>query len=258
MAGADEAEHADLTVVTFNVHGRAAGWSARRRLLLDELAALDPDVVSLQELRTFPSHGRWIQRSLSMRAREGGPFHFLGARKRGTRGYESIGLLTRLAVLESRVLMLGVGGRVALRARLVSPGGRPFDFYATHFQHGGGAEAARLQASRVILEGIAQRDIPAVVAGDLNAGPTSETINALFGQLRSAHAGIHGQEPERTVPTDPARPGAVLDYILVTPDIKVLSAARAFEARDPGGRTASDHYGLVARLSLTAVQSVDQ
>ena len=240
-----------LVVATLNVHGRGPRWHARREPLVDQLVALQPDVIALQELRTWPSQGRWLASALNGRVPR--TYAFVGARKRGWQGYEGVGVLTRLPVHERHVIGLGRGGRVALRCRL-DDGSGTFDFHSVHFQHGGGAGETRLQAARILMDHTgAQPHLPAIIAGDLNAQPSSRTLALLGTHFRSAHAAAHGDEPERTCPTDLAIRPLVLDYILVSPSITVSSANLAFTERDHAGETVSDHFGLVATIELASI-----
>jgi endonuclease/exonuclease/phosphatase family metal-dependent hydrolase len=230
-----------VTVAVLNAHGRGPRWRHRRRRLVEEITRLDLDAIALQELRTWPSQGRWLGRALTP------AYAFTGARKRGWRGYEGVGVLTRLPILEREVLNLGEGGRVAVRCRLAA-GEQAFDFYSAHFQHGGNKGDVRLRSAERVLDWIAANGVPAVLAGDLNGPPESRALKLLQESMRSAHVCVHGCEPTGT-----ARPldrGIVLDYILVSDGIEVVDARVAFDAESPPGQTISDHIGLVAKLRL--------
>ncbi|MEX0782423.1 MAG: endonuclease/exonuclease/phosphatase family protein [Dehalococcoidia bacterium] len=245
----------EIKVSTLNVHGRGPGWRARRVELVRQLVALDVDAISLQELRTWPSQGAWLARAssppgpLSTRPWRGGAraYTFVGARKRGLRGYEGIGVVTRLPVLEREIVPLGAGGRVALRCRL-DVGGTAFDLYSVHFQHGSMTGDIRLRGAERLLTTIEARGGPAVVAGDLNGPPESRALQLLTGTLRSTQVVVHGMEPASTVA--PVERGTVLDYILVSDGIEVLGAGLAFDEPGPGGEMVSDHLGLVSRIRL--------
>jgi endonuclease/exonuclease/phosphatase family metal-dependent hydrolase len=232
-----------VTVATLNVHGRGPRWRSRRVELVRQLVELDVDAIALQELRTWPSQGRWLV------AASPTGYAFAGARKHGIRGYEGIGIVTRLPMREREIVRLGPGGRVALRCRLEAGGGT-FDLYSVHFQHGGSAGEVRLRAAERLLEVVDRRDGPVVVAGDLNGPPESRAVKLLTESLRSAHMVAKGREPASTVV--PVERGVVLDYILVSEGIEVVEARVAFDEVGASGETVSDHLGLVARLQLPA------
>ena len=163
-------------------------------------------------------------------------------------------VLSRLPVLERAKLKLGGQNRVAQRVT-VAAGDGVLDFYNTHLASKG--EDVRTAQARRLLEWMDERSaVPQVLVGDLNARPNAASIQLLATRLRSAYAAVHGQEPEKTVPT-PLRVGAtgrgsVLDYIFVNPLVEVHEAWRTFEEADPTDEhlVASDHYGLAAVISL--------
>src|SRR5687768_6807650 len=126
------------------------------------------------------------------------------------------------------------------------------DVYNAHLGLGG--EVLRsAQAQRLLDWMDGRRPGPAVLMGDLNARPGSPTIELLSGRLRSAHVAVHGCEPPRTVPTPlrlaAAGAGSVLDYVFVNDVVEVADARLAFDEVE-GPLCASDHYGLVADLTL--------
>ena len=98
-------------------------------------------------------------------------------------------------------------------------------------------------------------DIPKVLVGDLNAGPTSSTLRLLGERFRSAHAIAHGEDPAKTWPT-PLRPGvgtgSVIDYVLVDHSVEVLGAELTFDRAAPTDPTlfASDHFGIAATVTV--------
>ncbi len=206
--------------------------------------------MALQELNTWPSHGQWLAEALRVRERGDRRYTFTGARKRGAAGIESIGVISRLPVVERQAILLGFGGRVAVRCRLVADD-REVDFYCAHFHHGAATGHVRLAAARTLLAEMEGRaGVPAILAGDLNGPPGSRALALLSERMRSAFAVANGDEPERTVPTNLRYPPLVLDYILVSGEFHVIDADLAFTERDANGETASDHFGLAATLRL--------
>jgi endonuclease/exonuclease/phosphatase family metal-dependent hydrolase len=136
-----------------------------------------------------------------------------------------------------------------------APDGGVLDVYNTHLGLGG--EVLRSAQARRILDWMdGRRPAPVVLLGDLNARPGSPTIELLAGRLRSAHLTVHGCEPARTVPTPLRRrwtgEGSVLDYVFVNDLVEVHDARIAFDELDGTDPSlcASDHYGLVAELTL--------
>jgi len=237
-------------VATLNLRNTADRWRERRRLLVDQLVDLAPDVLGVQELRMFPDQATWIVREVT--GATDGRLRYRAYRrpKTGTAGlWEGVGVLARIPVVATAWLDLGAQGRVAQRVTVRPPEGGTLDVYNTHLGLGG--EASRSAQARRILEWMEVRPpVPAVLVGDLNARPGSPTIELLSSRLRSAHLVVHGCEPVRTVPTPlrlrPVGEGSVLDYVFVNDLLDVGDARVAFAEAGPDdpGLAASDHFGL--------------
>ena len=247
---------ARLRVGTLNCRNTANGWRRRRSVLLSQLVELDLDVIGLQELRRWPSQGRWINRAVNARSGDQGPYDDHRTYKTGVYGlWEGIAVLTRLPIVERDWLDLQIHNRVATHVAVQLPGGGLLDFYNVHLSSKT-AEARTAQA-RLLLGWLDERaDNPQILVGDFNAPPDEPAVGVLTERLRSAYAAVHGREPEKTVPTPlrgPAQgPDAVLDYIFVNDRIAVHGASVAFDRAAPDNPrlVASDHYGLMATVSV--------
>lgn len=241
-----------IRVATLNCRNTADRWRSRAPLLVGQLVELSPDVVGLQELRRFPSQARAIGRRAAAGQLLLDQFR---SYKTGLLGlWEGVAVLSRLPVLERAKLTLGGQSRVAQRVT-VAAGDGVLDFYNTHLASKG-EEVRTAQVQRLLDWMGGRSSVPQVLVGDFNARPNAPSIQLLATRLRSAYAAVHGQEPEKTVPT-PLRVGAtgrgsVLDYIFVNPLVEVHEAWRTFEEADPADEhlVASDHYGLAAVISL--------
>jgi endonuclease/exonuclease/phosphatase family metal-dependent hydrolase len=126
----------------------------------------------------------------------------------------------------------------------------------THFDHVG--EQARQESARLIRRRIAALadGIPVVVTGDLNADPASEPYRILtrdtvgatpplrdaLGASRDGHYG-----PTSTWTAFRAiEPGRRIDYVLVSPQVRVLTHAILPDSWD--GRFPSDHLPVLAAV----------
>ena len=245
-----------VRIATLNVRNTADGWRRRRSLLVRQLVELDPDVIGLQELRTFPNQARSITRQAERSAPSDAhrPYHRHRALKTGVRGlWEGIGVLSRLPVVERAVLDLAAQHRVAIRVTFRLPDGRTLEIYNAHLASVG--EPLRTAQAERLLAWMATRPSPhKVLMGDLNSRPGSPTIDLISARMRSAHMAVHGCEPARTAPTPLRRnytgAGAVLDYIFVSESLEVHDARIAFDQVDPTDEhlCASDHFGLTAEI----------
>ncbi len=122
---------------------------------------------------------------------------------------------------------------------LILPGNKKIVFACTHFDAQNDDTNRQLQIKKV-LEVLKQETLPVVVAGDLNAQPTSGVIaqlNTYF--TRSCLAGCPFTIPEKN-------PNKTIDYIAYAPKIKfnILSHSVVDE------EYASDHRPVIASFKL--------
>jgi endonuclease/exonuclease/phosphatase family metal-dependent hydrolase len=229
-------------------------------MLLEQFAALMPDVIAVQEIFVPGAQGQWIVDRVNEHLGDNtSPYVVHQAAKTGASArWEAIGVMTRLAIVATESIDLRGGDRVAMRVRLRAPRGGDFDVYNTHLHNGAAAADLRLEQARTLLAWMAERgDVPAMLAGDLNATPEQPPVAALRERLRSAYSLVHGREPEGTVPAPlnaewAVEPPKVLDYIFVDRSVRVHDARVVFDGRSPTDvrLSASDHYGLVADVSF--------
>jgi endonuclease/exonuclease/phosphatase family metal-dependent hydrolase len=244
-----------IVVATLNVRNTADRWRDRGPLLVEQLVALDPDVIALQEVRRFPDQARGIAREASRRRPDQPPWGMRTAYKTGPkRLWEGLAVLSRLPLDgDTGRLRLRGQSRVALRVTVVVPGGATLDVYDVHLADGD--ETVRSRQARRLLEWTDERpDRPAVLTGDFNSRLGSAPIRILTARLRSAYAEVHGTEPPRTVVGDSETgTGPVLDYVFVNDRVEVLDARVAFDqpAPDDPRRFPSDHFGLAVTIALT-------
>lgn len=247
-----------LRVGTLNCRNTANNWRKRREVLLSQLVGLEADVIGLQELRKWPDQARWITRAVNAWAAPEATYDAHRVDKTGIyRFWEGIGVLTRLPIVERRRLDLRGDRRVAGHVAVELAGGGVLDFYNAHLSSR--SEDIRTAQAQRLLQWMDERaSNPQVLVGDLNARPTAPSVKLIAERLRSAYAVVHGQEPPKTVPTPLRGPAqgsdAVLDYIFVNDGVEVHDASVTFQQSAPDNPrlVASDHYGLVATVSVRA------
>ena len=245
-----------LHVATVNIRNLADRWDERLPLLLADMAALQPDLLGLQEV-VYP-----LQQDRLLGAAGAGRYEPL----RGWAGRPEYGnsLLVR-APLEGRDLEridLGLR-RAAHRATVRLPGGSVVLMTVTHLHDPGAEEQARdAQATELLawLETAPASDAQ-IVVGDFNADPAEPTYARMTAAgFRSAHLEANGAEPAVTWPTgiqapmiDTDGPPECLDYIWVRGSAAVESCRLAFDrpaAEDPT-LYPSDHIGLSAIVVIS-------
>jgi len=242
-----------LLVATLNLRNIADRWPERISLLLADMAALQPDLIGLQEC-VFP-----VQQDRLLGAAGEGRYES----RRGWAGRPEYGN----AVLGKAPLRLAEGERLeldhnrsALRVPVTLVSGGTLDFVVTHLHHLVTGEAVREAQAEAATLWLAAIDGPLVVVGDFNAEPTEPAYRLMLDAgFRSAHAEVNGAEPAVTWPSGIKAPGMdddgeprCLDYIWVRGPITVEGCRLAFDrpAVDDPTLYPSDHLGLSARIQV--------
>jgi endonuclease/exonuclease/phosphatase family metal-dependent hydrolase len=247
-----------LHVATLNVRNLADRWDERLPLILADMAALQPDLLGLQEVVYVLQQDRLI----------GAAGEGQYASTRGWAGRPEYGnaLLVKEPLTATSAERLDLGmTRSAIRVRLLLPGGATIVAVVTHLHHVTADEAARDDQARLLVEWLAASgssdDAAAtIVVGDFNAEPTEPTYGRMRAAgFRSAFAEANGHEPEVTWPSglegpaiDTDGPPGCLDYIWIRGAIAVESCRLAFDRPAVGdsGLYPSDHLGLSAQLTV--------
>jgi endonuclease/exonuclease/phosphatase family metal-dependent hydrolase len=244
-----------LHVATLNIRNLADRWDERLPLLLADFAALQPDVIGLQEV-VYP-----LQQDRLIGAAGAGEYRAV----RGWAGRPEYGnsILVRsdLEPTDGDRLDLGLS-RSAQRVRIGLPNGSRVVFAVTHLHHEVPDEAERDRQAEALLRWL--DDAPAaaaqVVVGDFNAEPVEPTYARMTDAgFRSAHLEANGAEPAVTWPSGLQAPAmdtdgepGCLDYIWVRGSAAVEACRLVFDrpAVDDPTLYPSDHLGLAARLTI--------
>jgi endonuclease/exonuclease/phosphatase family metal-dependent hydrolase len=244
-----------LDVATLNIRNIADRWPERLPLLLADMAALQPDLLGLQEC-VFA-----VEQDRLLGAAGAGRYGI----HRGWAGRPEYGnsILVREPLASAEPpdrLELG-RNRSALRlvvARIPST----LAMVVTHLHHVPADEAEREDQARALVAWLADRPSPGgtIVVGDFNAEPVEATYRVMVeAGFRSAHAEANGAEPAVTWPSGIQAPGmdtdgdpGCLDYIWLSGPLHATACRLAFDRPAVGDPTLypSDHLGLVARLEV--------
>lgn len=231
---AEPAGEPRLRIVSWNCHG-SIGRDGRcdRERTLAVIAALDPDILALQEVDGRSHLGRRELAFEFFAARLGG--HLVEARtvRREGRDYGHL-LWSRHPIRESRVHVLPGGGfepRAAVEALCETALG-PVRMMATHL--GLGPRNRRLQA-RFLASTIGRSDAPAIVLGDFNEWRQGGAVDAALAERLPARVSVRSW---------PARwPLAYFDRLYASPSLQpVRRDVPAWMAH------ASDHLPLAVDI----------
>jgi len=251
----------ELRVATLNLRNLADRWEERLPLLLADFAALQPDLIGLQEV-VYP-----LQQDRLLGAAGAAVYEA----RRGWAGRPEYGnavliregmpLVTAPASPDDR-LDLGLA-RCAMRVELTLAGRPALRFVTVHLHHTTDAEGARHrddQAGRLVEWLAALPTVPAtIVVGDFNANPREPAYARLADTFRSASVEANGREPDVTWPSGLQAPAMdtdgdpmCLDYIWLHGAIRATSARLVFDRPAVGDPTLypSDHVGLVVQVRL--------
>jgi endonuclease/exonuclease/phosphatase family metal-dependent hydrolase len=278
-AGYGELLDTTVRIATWNVWGRYAYWAERLPVIIETLQRTQPDIVCLQEAWEHPGEAR------SQADEVGAALGYAPAPvyahnlewPDGTRSGNAV--LSRWPIARHDTLVLPrVAGdfrddeheeRLCVGAEVDGPRG-PIQVFCAHLSWRGDHSAIRVEQARAIAGWLREwrpRSFPAVLCGDLNAGPDSNEIRMLTGTaapgvpgvwFRDAWADRHPGDPGFTWSN--ANPFAAasldhdhrIDYVMTgAPKASGCGHVVAIDVigHEPiGGMYGSDHFGLVATL----------
>lgn len=269
----------ELRVATLNLWGLSGEWDRRRAVLADGLRELAPDLVAFQEVVLTDAYDQ---------AHEllGDEYRYTqqGSRESDGRG---IAIASRWPLGGIRDLELHLTPRTAgfacgaLVAEVMAPDPIGPVLFVNHlpnwqlsFEYE--REIQTVAAIRLVEELVGAAERHVVLVGDLDATPEAASIRFLGGLqsldgmsvcYRDAWMDAHGGDPGPTFTTDNPLvshrdwpPSRRIDYIFVRcgdepgPSLHVVSCERIFDA-PVGGIWGSDHFGLVADLSVPQLEA---
>lgn len=249
--------HQSLRVMTYNVHscigldGRASVDRVRR-----VISAAEVDVVALQEVDSrrrrsdLEEQARQLGEALGM-----GHYYFAVFEERS----EQYGLaiisrypmeLVQAALLTPADHRRRREARGAMWASVEAPGGT-VQVLNTHF---GLTRLERQEQAAALLGpdwlGRIDGDVPVMLCGDLNAGPSSQAYRMLASRLRDVQA-TTSRRRQATFPSP--WPVRTIDHVFYSRQLEVQSVDRI---RTHLAVMASDHLPLVAEISLACSSAV--
>ncbi len=237
----EAAEPIKLRVLCYNIHyGQGMDKKYDVERLAKAIKNTKPDLVALQEVdvgveRSSRMHeARMLSEMTGLAVRFGPTQHYQG-------GLFGNAVLTNLPITDVHIQPLPYTEssekrttypRAAIAVTLKLPNGSPLKFISTHFQHN--VPEDRVAEAKAINKHFVDNEMPAILAGDMNAPPGSEPINILEEHWKNAI------DPEAafTAPSD--NPRMRIDYIFSRgTQLKMLSSEVINE------QMASDHLPVL-------------
>lgn len=224
----------EIRVLDFNTHRSYGGIGT----VAAEIAALDPDIVLLQEIDRFKANTGNIDQAAYF-AEALGMDHAFGANVTAGNGQYGVAILSRFKILGSENYLLPNGHSGEQRGLLgvgVEIGGQEVRIYNTHLQNK--LPGLREAQARHIAGILANEENPIILGGDMNATINTPTLAPLTAQL--VDAWTVGSGAEGTGPN-----GSRIDFLLASPTIQPQRAAVLRSA-------ISDHARLYADFVVPA------
>lgn len=248
LPDATAAEPFQLRVLSYNIHhceGVDRKLDVQR--IADVIRSVQPDIVALQEVDQNVKRSQSVDQPAQLAELTGMQVVF-GANIPLQGGHYGNAILSRFAITTHKNHLLpnidNSEQRGVIEAMIEAPAPLgPIVFLATHLDYRVD-ESERLASAKVINDLIAKHgDAAAILAGDMNATPDSETMRLLSSVWKIAN-----DDPRLTIPVD--QPTKQIDFILFAPPAKW----RAIETRVLDEAVASDHRAIFSILQWQATK----
>ena len=246
-----------IRVATLNMEQDHKRWELRRELIAEQLVALTPDVLGLNEVCVPLQTARWLQRVLKERTDV--QYALVQQTKvNGLAAVEGEALLTRFPVIETANLDYQARDMVALVGRILVER-QPIDVYVTHLYRSRGDDSLRLYQVQQLLAWIDSRSdaTSRIVCGDFNATrdrPSASLMATRFRHTQSAPTAFTPLAETDGSVSHPSWPrmDRCIDYIWISGDFKITESGVCFDKASPHDPTLwpSDHAGVWADLEV--------
>lgn len=245
-----------VRIATLNMEQDHKRWGARRELIAEQLVALRPDVLALNEVCVPLQTAHWLQKI--SRERMGIEYALVQQTKvNGLAGIEGEALLSRFPLMETGNLDYQARDMVALVAR-IGVEGVSIDVYVTHLYMSRGDDSLRLYQVQRLLAWIESRNDAAasIVCGDFNATVRQASAALMASRFRHTQAAPTAFTPlaDRDGTVSHAnwpRMDRCIDYIWVSQGVEILQSGVCFDQPSPDDSSLwpSDHAGVWADLT---------
>jgi len=258
-----------IRVFNLNIWNYNDPWKVRRELIAEAIRRKGPDLITFQEIQYRSWYGEDLHHQADQLAEHlpdysliWQPAHYSRDCEAGEQ-WEGLAILSRFPIVDRRYLLLSrdegdpddTFQRIVLGVKVRTPGGALW-LFTTHFPL---SASARERVACEVYDFVVEmaEDRPFVLTGDFNAEPESAPIRFLTGHLAlrgqcgslvDAWAFLHPDDPGFTSPT--WKPRERIDYVFVSPSVKVHKITLAATEPNAQGVYPSDHCGLLAEVEI--------
>jgi endonuclease/exonuclease/phosphatase family metal-dependent hydrolase len=231
-----------VRVLTYNIyHGETMNGDFNLDYIADVIKSVKPDIVALQEVDFKTNRAKKMDLATELGYRTGLAPLF-GKAMSFSGGAYGVGILSAFPFHTTQCFALpgqpDREPRVALEAKIILGKGDTIRFVSTHLDSNRD-EKDRKQQGLKLNELFGQDDIISIIAGDLNATPTSETMKILNSKW--------SQSFKEKIPTSPSsNPRVKIDYVLFRP----INRWKVVETRVINDKIGSDHCPVLSVLEL--------
>jgi endonuclease/exonuclease/phosphatase family metal-dependent hydrolase len=231
-----------VRVLSFNIyHGETMKGDFDLDLIANVIKSVDPDLVALQEVDFNTNRAKNMDLPVELALRTGLTPLF-GKAMSFDGGEYGEGVLSKYSFFSTKnhglTTQQGKEPRSALEVNVVIQSGDSIRFIGTHLDHTEN-ETDRINQAKKINELYSKDDVPAILAGDLNAQPESKTMQLFYKEWEKPFS--------ENVPTFPSNiPNRKIDYILFRP----AKRWRVIETKVICDEIASDHCAVLSVLEL--------
>jgi endonuclease/exonuclease/phosphatase family metal-dependent hydrolase len=244
-----------LKIITQNLNyyvTKHGPWEVRKKLILEVLNEVNPDVVVLQAVARHPDLYKGKDQAFQLcEALNGFQSHFFEeAQTAADQLTQGSAVISKLPIQEKSSIRLSLkpglddtNKRVLLRTTFESRNGK-IDVYNAHFSWVGEQAATNMEEAVHLMK---KGSTNAVLAGDLNTPPGTAFQPFLEAGYTDAWQKLHGAEGGYTFESD--HPSIRIDYFWLSPSfadrvsgVSVLYPPAGSDAR------LSDHHGLLLEL----------
>jgi len=231
-----------LRILTFNVyHGETMKGDFDIDHIANVISKCDPDLVALQEIDVHTNRSKQmnIAAELALRTKM---LSYFGQAMVFDGGFYGVAILSKIPAIKVQNHPLpysqGREPRTALEAYFIMSSGDTIRFVSTHLDNID-KDTDRIKQARELNRIFSTKDIPTILAGDLNAVSESETMNILLENWNKSFTA--------DIPTAPSKnPRIKIDYILYGP----TNRWQIKETKVIDERVASDHLPVFSILEL--------